>query len=85
MTLLKWHIQKGRFGNKEIGKLGDIELFSIWYDGLISRDDPKRYKRSCDLPGFEYTKHAETMKELKDDAETITQCWIDRAGLVVKQ
>lgn len=80
--MLNWKQQTRQYESGKNGFVGKYIFFQIVWDGLTSKDDPKKYKLKCFLPGinidlenFEYENNA--MRK----AERVLKLWLTNTSL----
>lgn len=81
--LITWKTSHTRY----IGYLGKVEVFYVGYDGLISEDNPNKWKLSWTLP-IKYGHRNEYVTSLyfKDEgeakqfAEVVVKKWFEATG-----
>lgn len=84
--MLKWKRYVDNYTDKEVGRLGRIAMFSVWWNGLVPRTEPKKYQLSCRFPGYKETIGLFlTAEEAKEEAERVLKEWLDLAGLQIKE
>ena len=82
--LLKWKTQHGKYVDTELGCLGKICVFKVWYNS-VSREK-SNYILSPRLPGFKHDEYySDDENKLKLElAEQLLSDWLEAAGLVTK-
>ena len=75
---LVWKYRPAKYVGSDVGYLGKWGVFSAFYDGLRSRNDPLCIKLKCMLPGITNdVGNFETVDQAKIQAEAILKYWIE--------
>lgn len=73
----------GRFAQGDDAYLGKWRIGWVGWDASGRRDDPKKYKVTCALPGIkDYLGNFATPVEARARLEAATVAWIEGAGLI---
>lgn len=75
---LKWDNFPGQENSLFLGKW---KVGGVYYSGLVSKDDPRKYKAYCLLPGIkEVIGHFKTEQEAMQRLERAANWWVKEAG-----
>jgi len=83
--MIKWKKNKNIYSNGVIGCLGKWRIFYLFWDGSTSKDDPKKYRLICELPGLKtQQKHFKFEIDGKEKADKILSHWLKHSGLNIQ-
>lgn len=79
---IRWERSTSKYGGGgEDAFLGRIKVGGAFYDGLTSRDDPKRYGCECLLPGIKQARERyASIDEAKSRLERQIRNWLSWIG-----
>ena len=79
---MEWERMPSRYSQGEQLRLGKYKVGEFFYNSSRSRDDPKCYRVTCDLPGIiKVLGNYETTDEARARLEKVVTHWIDNALL----
>lgn len=73
----KWEQQTGKHQTGEWLRVGRVVIGSAFYSGTGPRDDPRKYKADCLLPGIKQPPEGfETLEAAKERLERMARAWL---------
>lgn len=84
--MLTWSKDVRPHASGEIGSIGCVACFSVYYCGSAPRGESKRYRISCLLPAVKKELGSySTIDEAKKTANEIAAAWLKKAGLTATE
>lgn len=78
MREIIWRYKLLQYGQVLAGYLGKWHCFSISWDVIKPKDDPRKYKLTCMLPGIRtIIDNFLNEEDAKEHAETVKNIWIE--------
>lgn len=86
MLKLEYLESPGRYSQGNDAFLGKWRVGWVGWDSMLSRDDPNKYKATCNLSGIrEVLGYFETEEEAKARLLKAVEAWVSGAGLMAKE
>jgi len=80
--MIKWKKSKAIYVSGITGYLGKWQIFYLFWDGIVSKDDDRNYGLRCYLPGIKsHLGHFKEEEKGKEKAIKTLSYWLKHAGL----
>lgn len=80
--MVTWKFRQGKYQETWIAYVGKWPVGSVFYDGMVSRGDPKVWKAVAALPMIKITeKHYERREQAMSIVVAVVKYWFKAAGM----